>query len=99
MKKIQALRTEMKQLKAKAKKHTKEHAQRMSVLQKENEKMQHLHRVLDCKKNEKHIKEGKKRVVQKKRKSDKGETSLTNNKKRKQETVLKGKGGNGMYQK
>ena len=99
MKKIQALRTEMKQLKAKAKKHTKEHAQRMSVLQKENEKMRHLHTGLDCKKNEKHIKEGKKRVVQKKRKSDKGETSLTNNKKRKQETVLKGKDGNGMYQK
>ena len=98
-KEIQALLNKIKMLSAQNKCQKKENEKRMSVLQNENEEMQLLHKDLNREKDEKLIKEGKRRGSQKKKKMNnkKGKTAKPNNKKRK--VMDMNDDGNGMCQK
>ena len=53
------LKVKTKQLQAKTKNQAKENAQRMSVLQKENEKMRNLHGVLDSRNMKRTLRKGR----------------------------------------
>ena len=91
------MKIKLKQLKAEAKKNTKVNDKRLDVLLKENEHLRNLHGELNCKKDKKQINEAHKRFITRKRKTDKGQANVVDNKKRKQEKTTGGRDGSGRY--